>query len=996
VTFLNPWLLLGLAAVSVPVIIHLLNRRKAELTDWGAMRFLAEAMASQNRRILLEEILLLALRCLAVALLVLAMARPFVPSQAVLPWLIVLPAVVGGAILAGISAAVWSDRRLRNGLLAGAGVLWLLAGSAALAETMTQRRLWAGGDGARDVVILIDASASMGLETGGRTNFSRAVDEARAVVAACRPTDAVAVYLAAALPVPVIDRPTADHQRVLDALDELEPPGGSLRLPVALQAAAGSLEAGGNPGKRVMVISDGQAVGWDLVRSGAWKALAGRLGSLPTGAEIVCRMLPLPPELDNLAVTRVEPMRRLVGTDRPVGIDVTVANTGDGPSLPATVELRLDEGPTRSASIGRLDAGGSQTVAFEHHFRRPGARVLSADVSGRDDLPGDNIARRVIQVADRLRVLIIDGDDGAQLLGSPSLYLAAALGWDAPDGSGPAEDAGFDDEKQAMDLFVEPTVIRAPDVGQVTDLTGYSAVILANVPRLPGELADRLEAYVAAGGGLWIAPGCWSEPTFYNRWTTRAGRPLPPARLEERIVLDDQPTRPAASTFTHPALRILAEENRSAAVLVRAYWRMTPHHDFQSQPAGGELASGDPLVCERPLGRGKVVVSSVSLDRRDSSLPGNEAFVLLVHEMIQHLSALEADQANVPCGRPAVVRLADPIGRRGRGLTGEYFARPNFTRRKFTRIDERIDFPWDEGSPGGGVGNDDFAVRWSGYLLPQFSETYTFHAKVDDRLRLWIDGRKVIDRWSYSSEQAHGRIPLQAGRKVPIRAEFVEERGHAYVHLAWSSPRLPRQIVPTDRLYTQAPPAGGDRAGQDLQLRAEDPAGREVPVTADVTDRDMTVRLADTVRPGIHRVRLPEELADRFASRLADDGTLPLAVTAQPAESRLTALGDESLRGLGRRLAREGTDLRIARTTEEMTGRLTGEIPGREIWRALALGAVLALLAETALARWIALRRRTADVREVDFGQPVDLIDLRRRARRLLDTPDRQPREVGR
>jgi hypothetical protein len=79
-----------------------------------------------------------------------------------------------------------------------------------------------------------------------------------------------------------------------------------------------------------------------------------------------------------------------------------------------------------------------------------------------------------------------------------------------------------------------------------------------------------------------------------------------------------------------------------------------------------------------------------------------------------------------------------------------------------------------------------------------------------------------------------------------------------------------------------------------------------------------------------------------------------------------------------------------------MTGRLTGEIPGREIWRALALGAVLALLAETALARWIALRRRTADVREVDFGRPVDLIDLRRRARRLLDTPDRQPREVGR
>ncbi len=75
--FLHPALLAaGLAAVGLPVLIHLLTRRRRRPTPWAAMRFLQIALRKQRKRLLLERWLLLACRCLLVALLGLALARP--------------------------------------------------------------------------------------------------------------------------------------------------------------------------------------------------------------------------------------------------------------------------------------------------------------------------------------------------------------------------------------------------------------------------------------------------------------------------------------------------------------------------------------------------------------------------------------------------------------------------------------------------------------------------------------------------------------------------------------------------------------------------------------------------------------------------------------------------------------------------------------------------------------------------------------------------------
>src|SRR5512134_1370486 len=81
-SFLNPIMLFGIAAVSIPIIIHLLNRRRFQKVVWAAMRFIQASVEKNQKRMRIEDMILLALRCLILALLALALARPAILSDA--------------------------------------------------------------------------------------------------------------------------------------------------------------------------------------------------------------------------------------------------------------------------------------------------------------------------------------------------------------------------------------------------------------------------------------------------------------------------------------------------------------------------------------------------------------------------------------------------------------------------------------------------------------------------------------------------------------------------------------------------------------------------------------------------------------------------------------------------------------------------------------------------------------------------------------------------
>ena len=136
------------------------------------------------------------------------------------------------------------------------------------------------------------------------------------------------------------------------------------------------------------------------------------------------------------------------------------------------------------------------------------------------------------------------------------------------------------------------------------------------------------------------------------------------------------------------------------------------------------------------------------------------------------------------------------------GLNAEYYNSVSLTGLVFTRVDANVNNNWDSGGPGGGIGNDNFSVRWSGRVLPRYSETYTFSTISDDGVRLWVNGQLLIDNWTdHPATENTGTITLQAGVKYDIKLEYYERSGGAVAQLLWTSTSQAREIIPTSQLF---------------------------------------------------------------------------------------------------------------------------------------------------------------------------------------------------
>jgi hypothetical protein len=139
----------------------------------------------------------------------------------------------------------------------------------------------------------------------------------------------------------------------------------------------------------------------------------------------------------------------------------------------------------------------------------------------------------------------------------------------------------------------------------------------------------------------------------------------------------------------------------------------------------------------------------------------------------------------------------------GTGLLGDYFDNADLTGLVFTRTDATIDYDWGTSSPDTAIGTDTYSVRWTGYVQPLYTETYTFTTFSDDGDRVWVDGQLLIDNWKIQrgNKTTSGSITLQAGQLYPITVEFYENSGNAAISLSWSSTSQGKQIVPQSQLY---------------------------------------------------------------------------------------------------------------------------------------------------------------------------------------------------
>lgn len=933
--FLNPWLLLALAGVSIPVIIHLVRRQAAKPVEWGAMRFLMDTLSERRRRMEWEDLLLMAARCLLVALAALAVARPFVPPDSPTPWAFVLPALFAGIALFGGSFVLSSAKARLLARGTAIALLCIAAGMVWMEHWLNLRRFESGGN--RDVAIIIDASTSMTRSSGSRGLFDETLDEARRIVKDAPRGTSFAVILGGPSPQALTRTPVSHRADVLAQLDGIVPLGGTFDANQALGMATLVLAEGQRPNKDIIVLTDQQRHGWRFDNAGIWKSLEDAWKTLPSKPRLLIRSFPQPASLRNAGFVSLTSTHDLVGTDRPCTLRAEIANTGDQPVSPGQVDFEIDGKTTAHESIGLLAPGQSQVVETRHRFTKPGPHTVTARLASTDELRGDDRADLVVNVRRSVRVILVDGNPSGGFFERAAGHTALAL----------APAASLVRGGQAgKDFLMDPQVIPAPEL-DADSLADADVVILADVARLPAMMAANLADKVAAGAGLIVIAGPRADASFYNAWDGPDG-PLSPLVLDAETA-DDKGTSPAPGTFRHESLAWAADPRRSDlgnAVIRR--WRSAKLAPGESLLAAA-FQNGAPFIVTRGYGRGRCVFTTCAFDSRSGNLPARTAFVPMIHELTAWAAGGGVDW-NIGAGQPASVALDS---RSSGGLNARYSRREGERAKPLLeRVDPSIHFSWGDESPGPQMPRDNFEVEWAATLLPQVSGEYRIEAEADDQLIVRIADKTVLEQ-NEGEKTKPGRIRLEAGKPVAFQANYIENGGLAYARLYWTPPGGVRQPIPSSAWIP-------NNGGKTPPFTAIDPQGRTREGVVSNGRRGRELRVDGPSAPGLYQLQPAADLRKTLGE---GEGPLPLVVRSDIGESRLAPLTEDDLAQL-----RARTDVIQPQSAKDVLAVLSGKGFGREITRTVAVAALILLLLETALARWVSRSRRAGDELRVDFG----------------------------
>jgi len=597
--FVNSALLWGMGLVSLPIIIHLLNRRRFKIVRWAAMEYLLAANRRNRRRVRLEHLIVLLLRCLAIALIVLAVARPVSTSGA----LLFLP-------------------------------------------------------GARDPVeriVVIDDSGSMGYQVGRASSFERArrlvgrmVDDLRQG----RSGDYLTVFRSSRLEPDLLlsslNDPRVDE--LVRGLGEAEPTDRTFDVPGVLDHVLAQVGANEDaPAQKVVyVLTDLRRRDWVGAEGLAPRAI----GEVVAAAPPEVRFLVVDvghPETQNLGVTAVRPAEKLAMAGVPYELVVEVSNRGDADVF--DVPLVLETGATRVplAPVERIPAGEAAEVRHRYTFMEPG--VHAATVRLPDDPLGlDNARHLAIDVQEGLSVLLVDGEEGTGPLRDETDLLELAL---APPGD---TTTGIDpvvvDEHTVAeeDLSAFQSVVLCNLEGWPPERVEQLERFVARGGGLGVFVGDRVDVEAwnrdlyAEGEGLLPLPLARREEAPTD--DAAPGLSPPPESAQHplaKVFLGDR----------NPFLRRVRGRVRL----------MLDHDRERDPTSEVILHFADPVrtpfLVERPFGRGRTVLFNTTADREWSSWPRDPSYPITAQELVRLLAPASTAGRNLATG-DALERSINP------------------------------------------------------------------------------------------------------------------------------------------------------------------------------------------------------------------------------------------------------------------------------------------------------------------------------------------------
>lgn len=630
----NPTLAAGTLAVASPILIHILSRRRFRKVPWAAMDFLLIAQKRNRRRVRLEQLILLALRCLAVFLIALMIARPFVRPNTAL-------ALLGSG--ARTERLVVLDDSF--------SMLYRSPGSAGMGQTVFDQataaveRLakWIAGEAEADSLTLVLTSrpeaVSLALPSLSEQNLMRLHDHLAGLSASHRPAE----------------------------------------MSNALASTANLIRSRPmQANTHVYVVSDFQRRDWIVpARPGetAPRSPLAALAELPTEKRVL-RVGLIDVGADspvNAAVTALTPAQPQTVAGVPARFDVAVANYTSSPMTDVELANSIAAQTIPPILIPRIDSDRVVRDAIEVTYPNDGSEFLRVSLAGAgmDGLALDNTRATAVSVAAAVRVLIVDGEPNVDPYLDEVYLLRTAL---RPQGRAASGN--------------DITVIDDDQLDQA-DLSGYHVVIMANVLRISETAKRSLENYVRGGGGLAIFLGDQVDADLYNQRLFDEGRGVLPVAIGRPVSAPAGQTgvsfgewdssRPMLRAFTDSLASILKQVRVTTFVAVDEA-SITPAAPAHAR-TGGEAASGAPAMgpaetdtlqnvgnaaviarfgdpqrsaalVERPFGRGHVLLITTSADQEWNDWASSFSFVPMMLEMVQHLARQPDEPGQVVVGTP--------------------------------------------------------------------------------------------------------------------------------------------------------------------------------------------------------------------------------------------------------------------------------------------------------------------------------------------------------
>jgi len=365
-SFLAPWMLYGLGALSLPILIHLWQRRRVVQVPFSTLRFLKAVAARTSRSSKIENVLLLLLRCLLFALILLAAARPIMLAR---------------------TAKIF------------------------------------GGEVPRTVILVIDNSMSMGYRAAGQTRLDTAKACALALFNDLKQGDRAAVIAVGDRAELLVTEPTIDRAVARKAVESIQLTPTRSNFAVGLREAGKIAERAERGIRQIFLFTDNQESGWQTTFSNpaavfdtAWKQADPQF--------VIVR----PDELTalNACVKQIQLQSPSLSPGSTLRGVATVENLSTAPLHDLlAISIGTERVAQRSADV---PPGASVEIPFE--FQAPFVEGRwargTASLSG-DNLPADDTYYFTLPVYRSPRVTLVEGTSlGPERL-RPGFFLRKAL-----------------------------------------------------------------------------------------------------------------------------------------------------------------------------------------------------------------------------------------------------------------------------------------------------------------------------------------------------------------------------------------------------------------------------------------------------------------------------------------------------------------------------------------------------------------------------------------